>query len=274
MRYIESGHDVDLGRLMGFPARAVRAFVDAARYRDDPHVSNPFVSVPDRLMLRWRVFRDRRVIRWELPRDEPFVYFPLHFQPEASTTVRGRAFIDQGALVEHLARSIPFSQRLYVKEHPASVGSRSWTFYRRMQRIPNVRLIAPQVVSHALSRAASMTVSVSGTAPWEAAVLGTPAVTLAPTLFDGLPGIARYDGNPEGLGRFIAEVLAGAHREGEYGLGEFLAAVHRSTFTLERAVFCMSPGSHSERDVDTLASALDAWLRRRRERGAAKPQAG
>ena len=54
----------------------------------------------------------------------PFAYYPLHFDPEASTIVSAPMHTNQLAVVEALAKSLPLGMSLLVKEHIPNLGER------------------------------------------------------------------------------------------------------------------------------------------------------
>jgi hypothetical protein len=108
----------------------------------------------------------------------PFAFFPLHVDPEASTMVLAPQFTDQLAVIEALSKSLPLGMRLVVKEHIPMLGHRPPGFYERLARIPGVFLASPQDPGIALVREAALTVTITGTAGWEAVVLNKPALIL------------------------------------------------------------------------------------------------
>ena len=232
MDFLADRGGLDVARIAKLPGwlRALGASRQAAD-SEDPNHYRPSSAALGVGLARLRAFRDRRPERWdEVPDGEPFMYFPLHFQPEATTSVCAPTYLDQAALIEICARSIPVSWSLCVKEHPASIGSRSSSFYARIRRAPNVRLIPPEVDSHALIRNARLTLAINGTAAWEAAVLGKTSIVLAPTLFDVVSSVSRFDGPLSQLPQFIAEVSDGQSNQRGASVENYLAAVYRHTF--------------------------------------------
>ncbi len=108
----------------------------------------------------------------------PFAFFPLHVDPEASTMVLAPQFTDQLAVIEALSKSLPLGMRIVVKEHMPMLGQRPPGFYERLARIPSVFLASPQDTGIALVREAALTVTITGTAGWEAVLLKKPALIL------------------------------------------------------------------------------------------------
>ena len=142
-----------------------------------PHPLWSMYSKGLRIMLksRWQ----RMFNPFELPRDgEPFVFFPLHYQPEASTLIWSPYFVDQLAVIENIAKSIPVTHKLYVKEHFSSIGRRPSGYYKRIKSLPNVRLIAPDVDSHALIQRSGLNIVITSTVGWESILYERPVIVL------------------------------------------------------------------------------------------------
>jgi len=141
---------------------------------------------------------------FDLPKDgEPFVFFPLQTDPEAATLVHAPFYIDQAALAENVARSLPVGYKLYVKEHPLlSFGYKPLGVYRRLRKIANVRLIAPHVDSHELIRRSAAVVVIYSTVGLEAIVYDKPLVVLGESYlkdFDGAYYVRAITDLPEVL---------------------------------------------------------------------------
>jgi hypothetical protein len=90
-----------------------------------------------------------RVVR-EADWSVPFVYYPLHYQPESTTSPLGGVYHQQILLIETLAAAIPDGWEVYVKEHPLQwmyrmrerySSVRYPGYYERIARIKNVRLV-------------------------------------------------------------------------------------------------------------------------------------
>ena len=122
---------------------------------------------------------------FEKPKEkERFVFFPLHFQPEATTLIYGKWFVDQVPLIENIARSIPITHKLYVKEHPYGYGNRNLEFYKRIKRIPNVRLIGPRENNFKLIKNCSLLTTITGTGGWEALLFGKNVFTFGDVYYN------------------------------------------------------------------------------------------
>ncbi|MBN1183544.1 MAG: hypothetical protein JXB49_14740 [Bacteroidales bacterium] len=107
-----------------------------------------------------------------------YYYFPLHYQPEASTLVYAPNFEKQVYALDLIAKKIPIGSILYVKEHFSVIGHRSMSFYRALKKYPNVSMISPWESSHKLIKHSLGVITLTGTAGWEAILYGVPVFIL------------------------------------------------------------------------------------------------
>lgn len=179
--------ELNLVSLRGFFRHLVFAF--NGRGRDA--VSNTFAElVSDRLkrLVNKKLSGFSKMTR---SIDSPYVYFPLHCQPEASIDVMGGFYSGQLELIRNISRSLPAGLKLAVKEHPLGIGMRRIGFFRSIEKLPNAVNINPCADSIDLIKNASAVVSVSGTACYEAAVMGVGSVVFSDVFFGELPSVVR-----------------------------------------------------------------------------------
>jgi hypothetical protein len=111
-----------------------------------------------------------------------FIFYPLQYTPEASINTPAPYFVDQMRTIDALRFAMPSDYTLVVKEHPACIEMRPAGFMRRLRKLPGVTVIKFAVPSLELIRRAALTVTVTGTAGFEAFLLGRPALALGPGL--------------------------------------------------------------------------------------------
>lgn len=117
-----------------------------------------------------------------------YAYYPLHVEPEIALSLFGREYLNQIELVRNIARSIPVTWKLAVKDHPAGVGRRNIGYYRKLLEIPNVVLIDHCAESERVIENAKMVFTVSGFSGFEAILKKKPVITFGTTFYDVLPG--------------------------------------------------------------------------------------
>ena len=137
-----------------------------------------------RLRIAWRrTFVGRALFSTpgELP--SSFIYFPLHVDPEASTMVLAPWHTDQLAVIEALAKAAPAHMQVVVKEHAPMLGLRPRGFYRRLAHMPRVTFVGPESSAFELIERAALTAVITGTAAWEALLLGHPVLIVGDSPF-------------------------------------------------------------------------------------------
>lgn len=106
----------------------------------------------------------------------PFYYVPLHMEPEATILMYSPWLQDQVEMCRLLSQALPVGTLLLVKENPKMHRQRPLSFYRKLERLPGVRLVAPAVPSLDLTNASRGVISLAGSACMEAAILGKPSL--------------------------------------------------------------------------------------------------
>lgn len=122
-----------------------------------------------------------------------YIYYPLHYQPEASTIVCAQKYEKQLFYIDSWAKSLPADTVLYVKEHYAVLGHRDLSFYKELKKYPNVILIDPWESSRELMKNAVAVTTLTGTAGWEAMLLRKPVFLGGRIFFENAPGIIKVE---------------------------------------------------------------------------------
>ncbi len=129
------------------------------------------------------IFSQKHFFQFYNNKDENFFLYPLHFQPEFTTSVLATYYADQAATVRNIAFALPFPYKLYVKEHPSSPGTRPSEFYKKIQQIPNVVLISAKERVENLIKMSAGIITLSGTVGMEAALTGKPVYILGKVFY-------------------------------------------------------------------------------------------
>jgi len=135
---------------------------------------------PDLRFIFWPIIQktyDYAGIFEKPQQGEKYVFFPLHYQPESTTLIYGKWYVDQLSLIENISKSIPMTHLLYVKEHPFGYGNRNPSFYRRLKKIPNLRLLSPHEDVFEIIKKCSLLITITGTGGWEALLFQIPPLT-------------------------------------------------------------------------------------------------
>lgn len=130
----------------------------------------------------------------EIKEKEKYVYFPLHLQPEMTTSTLGKEYNDQILAVERVARIIPEDWYIYVKENPLQTYAyRDKYFYKRLQGIKKVKLIKSNTNTYDLIRNSEFVATITGTAGFEAISGGKPVLVFGLAWYRSLPGVTIYN---------------------------------------------------------------------------------
>ena len=101
-----------------------------------------------------------------------YIYYPLHYEPEATIMMLSPWYKDQLEITRLVAQALPVGMKLVVKDHPQMYTIRDSSYYVKLKSIPNVVLCSPTIEGPVLTRNCVGLVSISGTAAVEAAMLG------------------------------------------------------------------------------------------------------
>jgi hypothetical protein len=195
-------------------------------------------------------------------REQRFVLFGLHQQPEASIDVLGAFNSNQEHFIEQLSRLLPSTHELWVKEHKDAMGTRSRGWLKKVARLPNVRLIDPAESTFDLIRRADLVATITGTPAYEAALLGTPAATAGSVFFSDLVSI-NGDTYPTPRNWPIQDVLENPPDKAAMRARatEYLAWVHAQSFPgrpFDR--ISVPDASRTNENLDREADAFDRFL--------------
>ena len=142
-----------------------------------------------------------------LEKEQKLVYFPLHLQPELSTSTLGGFFHDQMYALEILRTLLGKDWKVLVKENPKqSYYQRDPRFFQRLERLDNVYLVDRLFPSVEIIEKAALTATITGTAGWEAIKGGGKCLVFGQTWYASLPNCLTYrpDINTQALEEFLS----------------------------------------------------------------------
>jgi len=137
--------------------------------------------------------------------DAKYLYYPLTGQPEYATQVMDNMWINQLTIIEALAKSVPFDWKVYIKEHPGTIGwrVRPFSFYKEIKAYPNVRLIPIDIENIPVVKNSQMVVAINSTVAWEAVLFhNKPIITFGSPVYN-VTGLATQCSDLTELSRLI-----------------------------------------------------------------------
>jgi hypothetical protein len=120
----------------------------------------------------------------EFDMSKKYIFYALHFDPEANTMARAR-FSNQLSVIKQLSQSLPKDWILYVKEHPDQfkLNKPGWwfyllsihkyrtkDFYKELLKFDNVNLLKHKVKSQEVIESSEAVSTISGSIASEALI--------------------------------------------------------------------------------------------------------
>jgi len=173
--------------------------------------------------------------------DEPFVFFPLHQAPERSLLLSAPFYTNEQEVITSIVKSLPIGYKLFIKEHPA-MKARHWrkiSQYKKIMRLPNVKMIHPSVNSKELVKKCSLVITISGTASFEAPFYQKPSIVFADTSFSMLSSVYRLKSIEE-LPQAIRLCLK--KQIDPLELSEYADIINKNTFEFDYDDFVLNIG--------------------------------
>jgi hypothetical protein len=138
---------------------------------------------------------------------EPYVYFPLHFQPEATTIPTANHYRDQLEILRIVRAKLDNSVNILIKEHPAyffrkatidfqnyspMINVRSRSFYSEILAMDNVYLVSHKANTLDLIKKSKGIITASGSVVFEAMYLSKPVLTFGDYFYNSFPNVFKY----------------------------------------------------------------------------------
>ena len=120
-----------------------------------------------------------------------FIYWPLHFHPEAGTIILGRWFHNQYELLKNISRVLPVDVELLVKEHRGSVGRRPLGFYREISKLPGVSFVHQDIDTFEMIEKSKGVAVITGTAGLEALALNQNVMTFGDVHYNKISSVIK-----------------------------------------------------------------------------------
>jgi capsule polysaccharide export protein KpsC/LpsZ len=168
--------------------------------------------------------------------EKKFIYAPLNFQPERTTSPQGDMFYDQILMIETLAHSLPRDWVIYVKEHPSQWIFKSKTnysnfrykgYYEKIAKLKNVFLVPTNTDTFVLTNKSRAVATVAGTAGWEAVLRRKPVLIFGYVWYRDCPGLFKV--NDVESCREALEKIAGGFRVEEQKIINYLKSFDEAT---------------------------------------------
>jgi len=128
--------------------------------------------------------------------DCPYVYVPIHYQPERSTSPEAGIFSNQLLMIDLISKCVPKGWSVYVKEHPMQFNkktsgecSRTVDFYDDIASLANVKLVALSSSSFDLIDNSKAVATATGMVGWESILRGKPVLVFGHAWYKECEGV-------------------------------------------------------------------------------------
>ena len=217
-------------RVLKFTLRSTYKYIKNP-YKSDISVENPARALINKFKRKIRGLRNLKPLYDKPIREEDFAYFPLHFEPEATTLLYAPFYTNQITLLTQIAKSLPVHFKLYVKEHPSMLEYRQTEYYKELKKIPNLKLLNPKTDSLDLIKKSKIVITITGTAGFEASLLKKPVVTFGDIFYNNLSFVKKCR-EIENLPNIIKQQLENSQYDNEEIIN-FLSAVFEDTLPFD-----------------------------------------
>lgn len=165
---------------------------------------------------------------------EKYIYFAMHFQPEASSDPMGKGmYADQLIPLQILSKALPEDVKIYAKIHPEQLSlMRTKEYYDELASVPNVRLMKVECSTYELMNQAMAVASLTGTALWECQFFGVPALAFGYSEKNMAP-LTYPVRTVEDCRKALEEIIKNPRRDALKELKLYAKAMHNVSFAIE-----------------------------------------
>ncbi len=199
-----------------------------------------------------------------ISQDVYFLY-PIHMQPEASTLVLAKYYVDQLATIVNISKTLPLGVYLYVKEHKSALGERFLSFYNQLKKYPNIKLIPHDENTFNLIKHSKGVITLSSTVGWEALFYKKPVLVLGDVFYNGTgltKKILSFDELSKEVNLVIKKENQYLETDHELRLAYFYNCLLKKSYAFEFNVYKMNIKKRllSDKNVSNFANTINETI--------------
>jgi hypothetical protein len=197
-----------------------------------PYIYREFVAPFKARLFNWKYSR-HYILASQLD-SFGFAFFPLQSEPEISSLIWGKSYMNQIETIRNIARSLPVGMKLLVKEHPRALGYRSSGYYKKILEIPNVLMVDPDLEVQLIIKDSEIVITIATFVSLEAIIHKKPTIMLGgPRPFAILPdSMIRFVNSTNDLAAEIADLMRNYEYK-ENPLIHYIAATMRGSVAVD-----------------------------------------
>jgi hypothetical protein len=108
-------------------------------------------------------------------------------------TVRAPELLDQYTLIDYLARSIPITHKLVIKEHPAFVGGTEYNRIVSLLKTHDNIILSRPINNFDVVNNCDLLITINSKAGVEAIICGKPVIVLGDAFYKNAPLVSYID---------------------------------------------------------------------------------
>lgn len=184
------------------------------------------------LKSRWYLYKLRNTYDKESTDpsfEDQYIYYPLHYQPERTTSPEGNHYVYQKLVVDLLVNSTE-DMKIYVKEHPSQFDptrhgqlGRKKYMYEDMTSHKQVQLVPLDTDPYELIDNATAVATITGTAGWEAVNRGKPTMVFGAAWYQNAPKVYHISTRSD-LERVLPTIQS-SNKQDETSVRDFVKAI-------------------------------------------------
>lgn len=185
------------------------------------------------------------------------VLLVLHVQPESTPDYVAPYHSDQLALAHQVIEALPEGDFLYIKDHPNLLSIRNLWAWRKLLKTGRVKYLQRKLPGKDLLRNFELIVSIAGTALYETARLGIPAISISNVFFNELPNVIDARQYPS-----MAAAISAAKKMQPTALSEQVATDFLAQFGLPGFIADarIAPDVLKTKNIQRLANLIEILL--------------
>lgn len=215
------------------------------------------------LIEGYKTKREIRRISIEPDLKKKFLYFPLQYQPEGTSSPGAREYVNLYLIAEILSYTVPDDIYVYIKSHPNQGirGGHNREYYRFLNRLRNVIIVPTKYSTHILEDHCMAVVTGTGTVAYEAMYKHKPTLLFGYYIYNYMPGAFTIR-SVDDCRKAIADISRGIDISDQQIL-DFVYNIDKRAYRTEMAIgeigYMIDNGiSFDECNSNTLALLADA----------------
>lgn len=252
-------HYKDMGLLKLFQFSNIKKLYNKLAYKYIHRYRQEYEWIGNHVMRNVRQYFNR--IRFgsryvnRIP-DVPFVYFPFHVQLDYQLTIRNPEFLNQLALVRHLAETCPTQFKVVVKEHPVTIGGFNYPEFKKLvDDNSNVIVLHPMINTHDIVKKAKAIVTINSKVGAESLLYNKKVVCLGNGFYWNSNVVTKIDGF-QNLQQWLIQLRDGTVAEPDSSrILKYFSYVMSQSYPFELY-------EHSDGNLRKYFSAIDSYLER------------